>query len=144
MGKKLSTFIGDSTYTRAPPNYRSPLRSNNYASIREYNFPAKHALRKTTLQERMEQAAVSAELSPRTIANGAKLTTVARNNNIALLSETSVDREILLGNLPPDKIQEYRLYPLVHRLGILHSIPEQMFKCEHATIIDVGFLGLFS
>jgi hypothetical protein len=28
MGKKLSTFIGDSTYTRAPPNYRSPLRSN--------------------------------------------------------------------------------------------------------------------
>jgi len=29
MGKKLSTFIGDSTYTRAPPNYRSPLRSNN-------------------------------------------------------------------------------------------------------------------
>jgi len=31
----------------------------------------------------------------------------------------------------------------VHRLGILHSIPEQMFKCEHATIIDVGFSGLF-
>jgi len=28
MGKKLSTFIGDSTYTRAPPTYRSPLRSN--------------------------------------------------------------------------------------------------------------------
>jgi hypothetical protein len=25
----LSIFIGDSTYTRAPPNYRSPLRSNN-------------------------------------------------------------------------------------------------------------------
>ncbi len=30
MGKKLSTFIGDSTYTRAPPNYRSPLRSNKW------------------------------------------------------------------------------------------------------------------
>jgi hypothetical protein len=29
MGKKLSTFIGDSTYTRAPPTHRSPLRSNN-------------------------------------------------------------------------------------------------------------------
>jgi len=29
MGKKLSTFIGDSTYMKAPPNYRSPLRSNN-------------------------------------------------------------------------------------------------------------------
>jgi hypothetical protein len=29
MGKKLSTFIGDSTYTRAPPTYRSPLQSNN-------------------------------------------------------------------------------------------------------------------
>jgi hypothetical protein len=27
-GKKLSTFIGDSTYTRAPPTYRSPLQSN--------------------------------------------------------------------------------------------------------------------
>jgi hypothetical protein len=24
----MSTFIGDSTYTRAPPTYRSPLRSN--------------------------------------------------------------------------------------------------------------------
>ena len=31
----------------------------------------------------------------------------------------------------------------MHHLGILHSIPKQMFKCEHATIIDVGFLGLF-
>jgi hypothetical protein len=29
MGKKLSTFIGDSTYMRAPLNYRSPLRSND-------------------------------------------------------------------------------------------------------------------
>jgi len=28
MGKKISTFIGDSTYTRAPPTHRSPLRSN--------------------------------------------------------------------------------------------------------------------
>ncbi len=36
MGKKLSTFIGDSTYTRAPPNYRSPLRSN-YTVIRKYS-----------------------------------------------------------------------------------------------------------
>jgi hypothetical protein len=25
----MSTFIGDSTYTRAPPTHRSPLRSNN-------------------------------------------------------------------------------------------------------------------
>jgi hypothetical protein len=33
MGKKLSTFIGDSTYARAPPNYRSPLRSNYHLSI---------------------------------------------------------------------------------------------------------------
>jgi len=115
----------------------------NYASIREYNISVKHAPRKSTLQERMEQAAVSAEFSPRTIVSGVKLTTEARNNNIAILSETSVDREIFLGNLPQDKIQEYRLYPLVHRLGILHSIPEQRFKCEHATIIDVGFLGLF-
>jgi hypothetical protein len=29
MGKKLSTFIGDSMYTRAPPTHRSPLRSNH-------------------------------------------------------------------------------------------------------------------
>ncbi len=28
--KKLSTFVGDSMYTRAPPTHRSPLRSNNY------------------------------------------------------------------------------------------------------------------
>ena len=36
MGKKLSTFIGDSTYTRAPFNYRSPLRSNKYMKGIEY------------------------------------------------------------------------------------------------------------
>jgi hypothetical protein len=28
MGKKLSTFVGDSTYTRALATHRSPLRSN--------------------------------------------------------------------------------------------------------------------
>jgi hypothetical protein len=33
MGKKLSTFIGDSTYTRAPPTYRSPLRFNYPPSV---------------------------------------------------------------------------------------------------------------
>ena len=38
MGKKLSTFIGDSTYTRAPPNYRSPLRSNYKNCELKLNF----------------------------------------------------------------------------------------------------------
>jgi hypothetical protein len=28
MGKKLSTFVGDSTYTRASATHRGPLRSN--------------------------------------------------------------------------------------------------------------------
>jgi hypothetical protein len=35
MGKKLSTFVGDSTYTRAPPTHRSPLRSNNVVDHHE-------------------------------------------------------------------------------------------------------------
>jgi len=40
MGEKMSTFIGDSTYTRAPPTYRSPLRSNNNATLHPSIAPA--------------------------------------------------------------------------------------------------------
>jgi len=32
----MSTFIGDSTYTRAPPTHRSPLRSNNYMYLHKF------------------------------------------------------------------------------------------------------------
>ncbi len=58
-------------------------------------------------------------------------------------SYTSVARLVFLGNLPEEKIQEYRLYPLAHRIGFIHSIPEEIFKVDNATITDMNFLGLF-
>jgi hypothetical protein len=39
--KKLSTFVGDSTYTNAPPTHRSPLRSNNHSPVRLVFHPSK-------------------------------------------------------------------------------------------------------
>jgi hypothetical protein len=45
--------------------------------------------------------------------------------------------------LPHEKIQEYDYFPLAHRLGLIHSIPEEEFQMASATITDVSFPGLF-
>jgi hypothetical protein len=115
----------------------------NYASLREYNTSAQNALQKSTLQERMEQAAKRAELLERLIVSGNKLYFEARPDNMAILTENSILRAIAMGKLHEEKIIEYRTYPHTHRLGFMHSIPEQELKMERATITDVGFLGLF-
>jgi len=50
---------------------------------------------------------------------------------------------VLLNQLPPEKLQDYDKFPLSHRIGFIHSIAEQNFDIGSATILDVGFLGLF-
>jgi hypothetical protein len=115
----------------------------NYASIRESNVSTANATRKSSLQEQLEQAALSIELCSRPILCGHKVIEEAWESNIAILSEHSVARLVFLGNLPEEKIQEYRLYPLAHRIGFIHSIPEEIFKVDNATITDMNFLGLF-
>ena len=50
---------------------------------------------------------------------------------------------ILLNQLPPEKLQDYDKFPLSHHIGFIHSIAEQNYDISSATILDVGFLGLF-
>ena len=42
-----------------------------------------------------------------------------------------------------EKLEEFELFPLTHRLGLIHSIPETHFDISSATITDVSHLGLF-
>ncbi len=67
----------------------------------------------------------------------------ARESNIAILREQALTEAILLNRLPASKIQDYRRFPLASKLGIIHHIPEESFSMATATIIDVGFMGLF-
>ncbi len=50
---------------------------------------------------------------------------------------------ILLQKSPPSKSDEYDKFPLSSQLGFIHAIPEDEFSTALATIIDIGFLGLF-
>ena len=44
---------------------------------------------------------------------------------------------------PPRKLTEYDAFPLSSQIGFIHAIPEDDFDVAQATIMDVGFLGLF-
>ncbi len=50
---------------------------------------------------------------------------------------------ILLKSLSNKKLQEHDNYPLAHRAGLIHSIPEKDLNLDTATISDVNFLSLF-
>jgi len=115
----------------------------NYASIREYDISVLNAPRKSTLQDDMEKAALNTELQERPIISRNKVIHEARENNYAILSINSIRRAVFTGRLPATKIQEYETYPFAHKLGLIQSIPEDEFSVETATIIDMGFLGLF-
>jgi len=116
----------------------------DFAAIQEYNVPFSEATRKTMLQEKLELAAVVTEHLPRYIVHQAQLVLDSRDTNIAILRNGDVQHEVLLNCLLPRKLTEIQQYPLVHRLGLIHSIPEKDFSMASATITDVGFLGLFS
>jgi hypothetical protein len=115
----------------------------DFAAIQEYNVPFSEATRKTTLQEKLELAVVETERLPRYIVHQAQLVLDSRDTNIARLRNGDVQRAVMLNRLPPRKLTEIQQYPLAHRLGLIHSIPEKDFSMASATITDVGFLGLF-
>ena len=48
-----------------------------------------------------------------------------------------------LHQLPVNLAQQYNKYPLAHRLGFFHCIPEHQLDLTLATITDAAFLGLF-
>jgi len=72
-----------------------------------------------------------------------RLLTEARTTNIAIRSKHEVTEAVLLHLLPAENLQNYNSFPLAHRLGLIHSIPEYNFSMAKATIIDAIFLGLF-
>lgn len=79
--------------------------------------------RRSTLQEKLECAAKEIEKQERLVLHQTRLLTEAR--------------------LPAENLQNYNSFPLAHRLGLIHSIPEYNFSMAKATIIDAIFLGLF-
>ena len=115
----------------------------DYASMREYGVSIEDAQQKSVLQERMENAAKSTELAERYIVRNKKLYLESRPQNVAILSEEAVGRAILLNRLPNERILDYQNYPLTCRLGFIQFLPEEDFKIDSATIIDVGFTGIF-
>jgi hypothetical protein len=72
-----------------------------------------------------------------------KLILCARNMNKCILSRYSLNTAILLNKMPAEKLHDYDRYPLAHRLGFIPLIVENEFDIASATILDVGFLGLF-
>jgi hypothetical protein len=115
----------------------------NFASTQEFGIPIATATHKTILQENMEHVASATETQERIIVQNSNIVLSARESNIAILREQALTEAILLNRLPASKIQDYRRFTLAIKLGIIHHIPEESFSMAMATIIDVGFMGLF-
>ena len=77
------------------------------------------------LQEKLELAAVVTEHLPRYIVHQAQLVLGSRDTNIAILRNGDVQRAVMLNRLTPQKLTVIQQYPLAHRLGLIHSIPEK-------------------
>ncbi len=89
----------------------------HYASLREYGVSLQDANRKTSLQEKAENAAKALEKENRLIVKQRQLITDSRQLNIAILSRRAISQAILLNQLPAEKLQEYDRYPLAFQLG---------------------------
>jgi hypothetical protein len=99
-------------------------------------------MRKTTLQEKMESAAVQLEKEPRYVVQQNSLRIECRERNKALLGRSNVTLKVMLNKLPATKLQEYDKYPLASQLGFIQYLPEEEFDIHSATITEVGYLGL--
>jgi len=86
---------------------------------------------------------LSVSLSLASVLVQSKLMKQTRTHNMCIKSRHSLNMAILLNQLPPEKLQDYDKFPLSHRIGFIHSIAEQNYDISSATILDVGFLGLF-
>jgi hypothetical protein len=99
--------------------------------------------RTSRLQEELEKAALVLERHERPIVQNSQVRMDSRNNNVAILARHSLKIAIILDRIPATRIRDYDSFPLAHRLGFIHSLPESDFDVDSATITDVGFLGLF-
>jgi len=115
----------------------------DFASMREYGTPLQETLQISSLQERMERVASELELLERPIVQNSYLILRSRDTNKCILSRHSLNTAILLNKIPAERLYGYDKYPLAHRVGFIHLINENDFDIAAATIVDVGFLGLF-
>jgi len=97
---------------------------------------------RSNLQLQLEAAAIKVERKERLVLHQEHLILEARTNNIAIHSKHDITDAVLLDVLPAEKFQEYNRFPLAHRLGLIHSIPEDDFCMAKATITDLIYLGL--
>jgi len=97
---------------------------------------------RSNLQHQLEAAAIKVERKERLVLHQEHLILEARTNNIAIRSKHDITDAVLLHVLPAEKLQEYNRFPLAHRLGLIHSIPEDDYCMAKATITDVIYLGL--
>ncbi len=95
------------------------------------------------MQENLQEAALDIEKQKRTLVEDLRLQSESRGSNKVILSKNALNVLVLLNKIPAIKTQEYNLYPFSHQLGFIHLIPEEEFDIATATIVDVGFLGLF-
>jgi hypothetical protein len=65
----------------------------------------------------MEKAVLDTELRERPIVFNNKVILEARDTDLAILSRSTIMREIFIGKLPEAKMREYNLYPFAHRLA---------------------------
>lgn len=111
----------------------------DFACSLEYDMPLSEALRLSTLQEKLEQAAMDTEKQEKLIVQNAHLVLEARERNVAIQRKQAVTEAVLLNRLPAQKLHDYDRFPSSFRLGI----PEESFDMASASIIDVGSMGLF-
>ena len=109
----------------------------------EYDIPLSSAPRSPSLQEHLEQMALDIETMSRPVIINSQCKMETRSSNKAILPPHALTMATLLHQLPVSLAQQYNKYPLAHRLGFIHCIPEHQLDLALATITDVAFLGLF-
>ncbi len=65
------------------------------------------------------------------------------NWNVVILGRNAIQIAVALHHLLAIKLREYQKYPLAHKVGFIHSLPEDKFDMANATITDVSFMRLF-
>lgn len=111
--------------------------------MREQNLPFVENERTSTLQEQLERTASNIEKQEHTIFKNDQIIVEARSDNIAILSRSALQYAIATHRLPAEKLHEFDQFPLSHRLGFIHSLPEEDFDIGSARITDVGYAGFF-
>ena len=90
----------------------------------------------------MVNTAKEMELVERPVIRSSHMFYEKRNSNSVIKSSQNVQALVLLKKLPQLKL-EYNAFPLSIHLGFICAIPEEDFDISTATVLDVGFLGIF-